>query len=338
MTIMMIESPEIETSTRSRKGNRVLFAITSSASRAVLHKAAHLARALGVELELFYPAFDPDIVHPARGSSRSVDEGIREYVHQRERQLWSLAEEVREPGLKVHTYVEWDTRPDIAIIRAVLRRRPALLVVESFRKSRTETLLFDQTVHKLIETCPCPLLLTRIAHAYPSHPRVLAAVDPMHAHAKPAALDDAILTTANEVANALGGELHLFHARVPWANASHQARVLRWVPDIEKSESQVAYEHLVSQRVTRLAHNHNVPNLQTHLIDGDVIDCLPSFLCTEGVDIVAMGALSRSILQGILIGDTASRLLYELDCDVLVVKPPARVSQHAKPAGPGAVG
>jgi universal stress protein E len=59
-----------------------------------------------------------------------------------------------------------------------------------------------------------------------------------------------------------------------------------------------------------------------HLVDGDVIECLPSFSRAEGFDIVAMGALSRSLVQRILIGNTARRLLDELECDVLIVKHP----------------
>jgi len=53
----------------------------------------------------------------------------------------------------------------------------------------------------------------------------------MHAHAKPARLDDAIAAAASDISDALSGELHLFHARVPWATASHQVRGPRWVPD-----------------------------------------------------------------------------------------------------------
>lgn len=84
----------------------------------------------------------------------------------------------------------------------------------------------------------------------------------------------------------------------------------------------MAYEHLVQGRVTDLARSHNIPCLRTHVVDGEVTDCLPSFLRADPVDIVALGALSRSLLKRLLIGDTTLRLLDELNCDVLVVKPP----------------
>jgi len=321
----MNESPAVETKARGQRGqDGVLFAITSpdGISRSALRKASYLAAALGTELELFYRAFDPNILPPSRLSSRSVEEDIHEYVEQRRKQLWSLVEELRTPGLSVRSRVEWDNCPDEGIVREVLRRQPALLVVESFRKGPAERLLFEKTVHRLIETCPCPLLLIRTACAYPPHPRIVASVDPMHAHAKPAALDDAIVTAASAVSDGLGGELHLFHARVPWAVASHQVRGLRWVPDVAKDDEQVAYEHVVCSRVTDLAQRHNIPCLRVHVVDGEVTDCLPSFLRADPVDIVAIGALSRSLLQRMLIGNTTRRLVDDLNCDVLVVKPP----------------
>ena len=38
--------------------------------------------------------------------------------------------------------------------------------------------------------------------------------------------------------------------------------------------------------------------------------------------LVVMGAVSRSGLKRVFIGNTAERVLHDLPCDVLVVKPP----------------
>jgi universal stress protein E len=320
----MSHSPAIETNAKRLTGKCVLFAITSpdGISRCALRKAARLAGALGTELELFYRGFDPDILHSLHLDPHGAEEGIRDFMDRQRQQMRSLAEELREPGLVVHSRVEWDSRPVEGIVREVLHRKPALLIVEAFRDNRAERLLFESTLHKLIEKCPCPLLLIRTAYPYSVHPRIVAAIDPMHAHDKPAALDGAIVTAASALSEALGGELHLFHARVPWAIASHQSRAFRWVPDVAKDDNQVDYEHIVLARVTDVARRHEVANLHTHLVDGDVTACLPSFLSADPVDIVAMGALSRSFLERLLIGNTARRLFDALDCDVLVVKPP----------------
>lgn len=317
-------SPEVHTTAKSLSGRCVLFAITSPQgfSRSSLYKAAHLACNLGLELELFYCSFDADLDHPARLSSHHVEDA-RERVEQRARQLGALAEDLRDTGLNVRARVEWDSPVYEGIVREALRQQAAVVVVEAKHKSPAEHLLGAQTDSKLIETCPCPLLLIRSKHAYAVHPRVVAAVDPMHAHAKPPILDNAIVAAAADVTNALSGELHLFHARVPWSRASHQARGPQWVPDVVKDDNQVAYEQDVESRVAELALRHDLSALRTHLVDGEVVECLRAFTRCDSVDIVAIGALSRSFLQRTLIGNTARRLLDELDCDVLVVKQPA---------------
>src|SRR3569833_534988 len=321
--VVMMESPAVHTSAKSLSGQCVLFAITSpnGFNRTSLYKAAHLACKLGMDLELFYCSFDADVDHPAL--LRSHDAGaVRDRVEQRRRQLWALAEDLRETGLCVHARVEWDSPIHEGIVRESLRQQAALVVVESSLKSPAERLLFAQTDAKLIETCPAPLLLMRSRHAYAAHPRVVAAVDPMHAHAKPEILDHAIVAAAADISNALSGELHLFHARVPWADAAQQVRGPRWVPDVVKEEDQIAYEKGVESRMSELALRHDVSALRTHLIDGNVEECLRSFTHCEAVDIVAMGALSRSFVQRLTIGNTARRLLDHLDCDLLIVKQP----------------
>jgi len=324
----MIESPAVDAPTGVHSSNCVLYAIASpdGVSRVGLRKAARLAGALGAELELFCRAFDPAVVRPGRPNSPNPEEDIRDYLERWQSQLWPVVKDLRATGLAVHSNVEWHSHAAEAIIGEVLRRRPAYVLVESFRKSTGASVLSAQVENSLIELCPCPLLLIRNARPYPEHPTVVAAVDPMHAHAKPAALDDAIVAAAAGLSKALSGELHLFHARVPWAVAAHEVRGPIWVPDLAKDEDQVAYEHGVAARVAELASYNDVPCLCTHLVDGDVTECLPSFSHADAVDIVAMGVLSRSLLARIMVGDTARRLLERLECDVLIVKPNSKTS------------
>ncbi|MDZ7686305.1 MAG: universal stress protein [Gammaproteobacteria bacterium] len=40
-----------------------------------------------------------------------------------------------------------------------------------------------------------------------------------------------------------------------------------------------------------------------------------------GADIVVMGAISRSLLSDVFIGNTTEKVLDFLECDVLIVKP-----------------
>ena len=46
----------------------------------------------------------------------------------------------------------------------------------------------------------------------------------------------------------------------------------------------------------------------------------------EGIDLVVMGTVARAGIAGMLIGNTAERVLRKLPCSVLTVKPDGFVS------------
>ena len=106
----------------------------------------------------------------------------------------------------------------------------------------------------------------------------------------------------------------------------NQLRGPQWVPDVAKEESQVDYEHRVRSQVVELAHRHNLPDLRTHIVDGDVgrvsTGIYMRILSDGGCRYEWHWGLSRSLFVRVLLGDTARILLDELQCDVLIIKPP----------------
>jgi universal stress protein E len=72
---------------------------------------------------------------------------------------------------------------------------------------------------------------------------------------------------------------------------------------------------------------------RTHLASGNPATVIPRLARELGAGIVVMGALSRSGLSRVFIGNTAERVLESLPCDVLVIKPEdvaPRVSREIK--------
>lgn len=285
-----------------------------------MNKAVRLASALDAELELFHCVFYADIARPGRFGSRGVESDIREIVTQRHRQIERTAERLRAQRIRVRSSVRWDYPPYEGIVRQVLRHKPDLLIVQSTRKGAAARLILTHTDFKLIESCPCPLLLIKTAKPY-SDVSTIAAVDPLHAHDKPAALDDAIVESAMIVSNALSGKLLLFHARAPWEDIVRATPALRRIPEVERPDAQSAYRESVDVRVRELARRHGVPKARTRVTDGYAKEALPQLVRAEAAAIVAMGAVSRSFLKRAVIGHTAERLLDVLDCDVLIAKP-----------------
>ncbi|MEM9057944.1 MAG: universal stress protein, partial [Pseudomonadota bacterium] len=60
---------------------------------------------------------------------------------------------------------------------------------------------------------------------------------------------------------------------------------------------------------------------KAHLRQGATGDVLNAVVEEIGAGMVVMGAVARGALERVLVGSTAERVLNELKCDVLVVKP-----------------
>lgn len=301
---------------------RVLFAIRDPRSRSQpgLAKAIQVARARGASLELFHALTDALFVEMSRFQRDAV-------VHMRERveseaanALARLCTVARKHRVPASYCVQWGHPPHQAIVQRALSRRVDLIIAECHHGARTTPWMIHLTDWELLRTSPMPVLL--IKHGKPYHrPLVLAAVDPAHAHAKPLPLDSRIVDGAADLAKGLRGTVHIAHANYPsivgaevGAAASKAAR--SWstfsLQELEERERELFEAFRASA---------GIPRTRAHLVDGNPVVAIPAIARKLRAGIVVMGALSRSGLERVFIGNTAERVLGALPCDVLVVKP-----------------
>jgi universal stress protein E len=172
----------------------------------------------------------------------------------------------------------------------------------------------------LIRGCPVPLLLTK-TKPWTELAVILAAVDPTHVNDKPIALDRGILDWAQTLAGATHGSVHAVHAYLPVALSAEVATGMPVIlsamtPKMMEEERLAALE-----QVRSLCDPFSIGSQQTSVRLGVASDVIPSFADEVGAAVVVMGAISRSGLERIFIGSTAERVLEQLPCDVLVIKP-----------------
>jgi universal stress protein E len=305
---------------------RIVVAIKDPEARSLpaVAKAAQLARALGAEMELFHAIDAPLHVNLAdlRGG-QDVKELEGDWRKRRLRQLDRAAARVSDAGLKVTTAVEWDYPGYAAVIRRARRIRADLIVAERHVGRHVVPWLLHMTDWELLRLSPVPVLIVKSRRPYRS-PVVLAAVDPSHAFAKPGRLDEEILRLAGAVTGALHGRLHALHAcpvplpigTPPKAWTSGKMKPEDILAEIEAKT--VAQAAPAFDRVLRSAH---IPRSRRHLLPRHPIDAIPDVARKTGSAIVVMGAVSRSGLKSVFIGNTAERVLDRLQSDLLVVKP-----------------
>ncbi|MFQ5634300.1 MAG: universal stress protein [Gammaproteobacteria bacterium] len=279
-----------------------------------------LARRCGFRAELFICGYRPQLFGAQIAEPGGRDATKHDYLNEQRRILESLAEPFAADGIDVTVKTAWDHPLYEGIIREALRSDPRLVVTDTHYQSRLRRTLFTNTDWHLIRSCPAPLWLARSGPAFDA-PVMLASVDPMHEHDKPAALDTRLLAEAFEFAGALGGTVHAFHAYNPFR-----------VPDDPKH-----IESAHEAAVQNLADSFQIPDERVHIYAGSAIDLLPQLATEISADLVVMGAVSRSRLEYAIVGSTAENVLDQLPCDALIVKPKGFISPVTFKSAPSGV-
>jgi universal stress protein E len=305
----------------ARSVKRILIAIRDlrHVPLAELGKAAALARAAGARIELFHAIDEPD---PGASWPETVTAGFVEHrraaiADQKRHRLERLARDPSLKGLDVECTTSWDYPPHEAIIRRALASGADLVIAATRHHRMGARLVLRNTDWELIRNCPTPLLLVKSGHSY-HKPPVIAAVDPFHA--RPADLDARLLAAGGRFARLLRGSLHVFHAYMPLVSAA--AMPLRTAPLVMlPPEAEAAHGQQIARTIDKLADSAAIPRARRHVHMGDVSGELRAAVADTGAGLVVMGAVSRSALARLFIGNTAERVLDRLDCDVLVIKP-----------------
>jgi len=306
---------------------RILFAIRNpeAGRQAGLAKAIQVARAFGARLELFHAMHVPAFDELALLQDETVDK-LRERVEEQARiPFVRMCAKARQHGVPTEYSVEWDYPPHEAILRRATVIGADLIVAECHKGARARPWLIHLTDWELLRTSPVPVLLVKNDKPY-RRPLTLAAVDPARAHAKPRALDANIVAAAREFSTALRGALHMAHANYPTI-----VGLPRKPSREDRKWSTLSYDQLKEQEreaFEAFRVEMQVMRTRAHLVTGNPATVIPRLARDLGAQVVVMGALSRSGLMRVLIGNSAERVLGSLPCDALVVKPEGLEARH----------
>jgi universal stress protein E len=275
----------------------------------VLGRAAWLAEKTGSALELFTCDYDAAIDSGRIATVRIPEPGAREQLLLRHRRrLETFATPLRGRGLTVTVDVAWDYPLDEAVVKQVAAKRPWLVAKDTHHHNVLQRTLLSNVDWNLIRDCPAPLLLVK-AREIAERPTVLAAIDPVHEHDKPAQLDDAIYKFGADLCARTGGTLRLVHAVATPLGVELPPNV----------QALVAAEH--RRALESFLTTHPVPGDRVHAIEGLAHQCLQHAATEQRADFLVMGAVARRGIKKLLIGSTAARVLDRLPCDLFIIKP-----------------
>lgn len=285
----------------------------------VVECAAWLARIYGCGVDLLL--CDPDVgpLHTGWFLSNEAKEIGQQISAAQTAMIEELADNIRATDIEVNTGILEDRPIAEGIINQVNERRPRMLVKGTHYHSSAERAVFVDTDWQLVRSCPCPLYLVKPREVR-DNPVIVAAVDPTHSHDKPAALDQAIVSCAQDIAAKTNGDVHLLHTYHRLTGVGSEAtRTFKPIEiPMDELDKRIRAEH--REKLDALAAENNIDKEHVHQLPGKARELLPMFARTHGADLVVMGALARWGLKRAILGSTAERVLDHLPCDVMIVR------------------
>ncbi|HVJ29073.1 MAG TPA: universal stress protein [Gammaproteobacteria bacterium] len=297
----------------------VLVAVDPTASaHPSIERAAWLARHEPAHIELFISDYTPQLAQSRAGWT--VDEARASVIDRHRRRLEQLAEPLRAEKLAVDIDARWDYPLHDSIVRKAQDAGADLVIKDTHYHSVLKRSIFSNTDWSLIRNCGATLWLVK-PRPPGQRPCLVAAVDPLHQRDKPAGLDHRILTTARAFSDSLNGELHAFHAFDVAAAIAVSTDAMSMPIALPLNELADAMRAEHTDAVARLCKEHDVPPERTHVHQGGTRQLLLALTEQLRADAVVMGAVSRSGLKGLFLGNTAEDVLDRLHCDLVIVKP-----------------
>ncbi|WGK60592.1 universal stress protein [Halopseudomonas sp. SMJS2] len=289
---------------------------TSDTDQPCLRRAEQLAEYYpAVRFTLFMSDYIPALNGGMLFDTDALAKARSTLLGHREQGLARLAEPLRNKGCTVNTTVVWGKRYERHILRAIHEQQPDLVLKTTHHHNLLKRLVLTNADWYLIRHCPAPLWLVK----QPENglKAIGVSVDPLHEADKPAALDYKLLTTGRALAANTGAQVHAIHCYNPLPHTLAFDTGL--VADYDGYATQVQQHHMEAFR--EFSAQTGMSENEQHLLRGYPEQAIPDFIAQQAIDLLVMGAISRSRIESALVGHTAERLLDDVPCDVLIVKP-----------------
>jgi len=221
------------------------------------------------------------------------------------------------PG-DVRREVRWG-KDFIEAIRLVRERGIDLLVSASQEKPGA----MGSTAMHLLRKCPCPVWVHR-GDLWKGAVRLVAAVNVSDATDENRALNRKIVAHAAALKGILGGRLHVVSC---WAGFMEGMITGPRFSDQERSEYLDYERELAERELEALLASAGAGSVDKgRLLHGYPAETLANYAGEQKMDVVVMGTVARTGIPGLLVGNTAEKILSGLHQSILAIKPDGFVS------------
>lgn len=281
-----------------------------------IDRARQIAKAAAAKVNLFinsanslnqhtymYEGIDPDFFLQQRKLFTSHNRHILE----------KIAAEFAAQNISATTDFEEKHHLAESIIEQTRKVQADLVIKSTHHHNLIQRSLITNTDWRLIRKCPAPLLLVK-PRAWAAAGNIVTAVDPLHAKSEQSRLDHELLETTEFLASSLQQEPHVFHSYFPFVST-----LLGAGAEFTEGMARIREHH--ADKIRKLLANHRIADKNIELSRGELAPTLIDYLLATNANLLVIGALSRSVMERAIVGDTAEKILENSPCDVLVLKP-----------------
>jgi len=305
----MAEAQNILVGVDLSHGDHLISADLLPATTAVTDQAIELASKTGGKLTFFAAIDLPP--HTLEYLEEEDPNALQELGAKADRVLQLLVAKAQEKGVTQAAGLHVIGKSWFEIVKQVLRGHHDLVMAGTRNQSDLKRMFFGSTSLKLLRNCPCPVWVSKPFVGSKTR-KILVADDLTEVGAR-------LVRLGATVAAAEGAELHILHSlETPWdPTLKHQ-----------DPKQEAFHQKRCRQAATILAAHSDCSEVkqliqppEIHLREDLAENAILHAILNDQYDLLVMATIARSGLAGFLMGNTAERLLPQVTCSVLAVKP-----------------
>lgn len=277
-----------------------------------LKRAAEIVRDLGASLHVIDVVADVSTTDTNPAVRKAIESLQQTLIDERLQVLEGLWNEC---GLDADVSVEVLAGTDyVELIRQVVEENYDLILKAANKPTLISRAIFGESDLRLLRKCPCPVWILKPSGRKKLE-KILAAVDPLDINHKD--FNKKIIEYASHLAAQENSELTIMGCwKMPF-DISLETRI-----DQEKLE--LIEAGITNQCQTNLeVLTRKLPNksFTLRLLKGPPEDLISEAVISDRIDLVVMGTLGRTGIPGLVIGNTAEKIIHNIKSSVLALKP-----------------
>lgn len=268
-----------------------------------LEKARNIAIDISTSLEIVkFVSYDGD-----------TDGSISDFIDKKAQNLNVIINDIFKSQTEVTSKIVLKNDIDEWLSERCQRNTPKInLVIKGGHRS--ESLFHTPTDWKLIRHLHCPILIAS-HEKWKSKANILMTLDLSHQDENHQQLNEMILNWGATWSKATHTELHALY-NIPIA------KPLLALDIVGKNEVETKKGPEAKEKLLNFLQEHDMAEIDSHICAGPPDQMIPHMANELHSDLVIMGCVGREGMTGLLLGNTAEKVLHHIRTDCLIVKLP----------------